>query len=36
LQAENVENAFQALRSYWDELLGKLQVKTPNIHTTAW
>ena len=33
LQAEQVDNAFQALRAYWDSLLNKLQVTTPNRHT---
>jgi cellobiose phosphorylase len=33
LRADEVENAFQALRGYWDGLLGKLQVTTPNDHT---
>jgi cellobiose phosphorylase len=33
LQADEVESAFQALREYWDELLGKLQVATPDEHT---
>ncbi len=33
LQAEEVENAYQELRGYWDELLSKLQVSTPDIHT---
>ncbi|MFZ5921499.1 MAG: GH36-type glycosyl hydrolase domain-containing protein [Chloroflexota bacterium] len=32
-QAEEVERAFEALRKYWDGLLGKLAVKTPDIHT---
>ena len=30
---ENVDAAFEALRAYWDRLLGILQVKTPDIHT---
>jgi cellobiose phosphorylase len=33
LNAENVEAAFTALRLYWDELLGVLQVDTPDLHT---
>jgi cellobiose phosphorylase len=33
LQADEVERAFQALQVYWDGLLGKLQVTTPNDHT---
>jgi cellobiose phosphorylase len=33
LQAAEVEKAFQALRIYWDGLLGKLQVTTPDVHT---
>jgi len=33
LQPKNVEAAFSALRDYWDELLGKLQVNTPDEHT---
>ncbi len=33
LQRETVENAFQELRAYWDGLLNKLQVATPDIHT---
>jgi cellobiose phosphorylase len=33
IQPENVENAYLALRSYWDELLNKLQVTTPDVHT---
>ena len=28
----NIEKSFQDLKSYWDELLGKFQVDTPNIH----
>ncbi|NMB86792.1 MAG: glycosyl transferase [Chloroflexi bacterium] len=28
-----VEKAFQELRAYWDELLGKLHVNTPDVHT---
>ncbi|MBU1661956.1 MAG: glycosyl transferase [Chloroflexi bacterium] len=33
LQPEIVESSFQALREYWDELLDKFQVNTPDIHT---
>jgi cellobiose phosphorylase len=33
LQPKNVEAAFVALCDYWIELLGKLQVTTPNEHT---
>jgi cellobiose phosphorylase len=33
LQTDEVEKAFQALRMYWDGLLGKLQVSTPDDHT---
>jgi cellobiose phosphorylase len=33
LQEEEVENAFQKLRDYWDALLNKQQVTTPDIHT---
>lgn len=33
LKPVSVENAFMALRSYWDELLNKLQVTTPDVHT---
>ncbi|HEX7619630.1 MAG TPA: glycosyl transferase [Anaerolineales bacterium] len=33
LQATEVDKAFQALRVYWDGLLGKLQVNTPDQHT---
>ncbi len=32
LQADTVEHAFGALRHHWDELLGSLQVETPNEH----
>jgi cellobiose phosphorylase len=32
LEARSVENAFQALRAYWDGLLAKLQVATPDSH----
>jgi cellobiose phosphorylase len=28
-----VQAAFQALRAYWDDLLGVLQVETPDLHT---
>jgi cellobiose phosphorylase len=30
---ENVESAFDALRVYWDRLVGIYQVQTPDIHT---
>jgi len=33
LQASEVDAAFGELRKYWDTLLGKLMVKTPDIHT---
>jgi cellobiose phosphorylase len=33
LQVDEVESAFQGLRVYWDELLSKLQVTTPDSHT---
>jgi cellobiose phosphorylase len=33
LDSENVEAAFDDLRAYWDELLGVLQVETPDVHT---
>jgi len=33
LQLDEVETAFQKLRSYWDGLLEKFQVNTPNLHT---
>lgn len=33
LNAENVNNAFERLRAYWDALLGICQVSTPDIHT---
>ncbi len=33
LQTEQVEAAFQDLRRYWAELLGRLQVTTPDEHT---
>ena len=32
LDPENVENAFRELRTYWDKLLTKYQVKTENEH----
>ena len=32
LQSSNVDSAFDALHSYWDELLGSFQVKTSNNH----
>ncbi len=33
LQPANVNAAFEALRKYWDGLVGVLQVDTPDIHT---
>ncbi|MGB3713585.1 MAG: hypothetical protein WA996_04060, partial [Candidatus Promineifilaceae bacterium] len=33
LQEDEVERAFQALRVYWDALLDKYQVTTPDVHT---
>ncbi len=33
LQADIVEEAFRTLRAYWDDLLGVLQVSTPDEHT---
>ena len=33
LQAENVEAAFQKLRTHWEKLLGIYQVQTPDQHT---
>jgi cellobiose phosphorylase len=33
LNPDNVVAAFDALRRYWDDLLGVLQVETPDIHT---
>jgi cellobiose phosphorylase len=33
LKPEEVEGAFQALRAYWDGLLGRLQVNTSDGHT---
>ncbi|MFC1922578.1 GH36-type glycosyl hydrolase domain-containing protein [Chloroflexota bacterium] len=32
-QEDEVERAFQSLRVYWDGLLDKLQVRTPDMHT---
>jgi cellobiose phosphorylase len=32
-QEDEVDSAFQALRVYWDGLLSKLQVNTPDVHT---
>jgi cellobiose phosphorylase len=32
LRHSNVNSAFNTLHSYWDELLGNFQVKTPNRH----
>jgi cellobiose phosphorylase len=33
LQPERVDAAFAALCAHWDELLGKLRVRTPDVHT---
>ena len=33
LQPDAVEGAFKSLRTYWDELLGKFTVSTPDEHT---
>ena len=33
LQQQVVDEAFEALRAYWDDLLGVLQVNTPDAHT---
>ena len=33
LNPDEVDKAFQALRLYWDSLLGKLTVNTPDVHT---
>lgn len=33
LQPAEVKQAFEELQSYWQELLGKLQVETPDLHT---
>ncbi|MCL4274840.1 MAG: glycosyl transferase [Anaerolineales bacterium] len=33
LQPDAVESAFQGLKKYWDDLLGKLEVDTPDEHT---
>ncbi|TFG68323.1 MAG: glycosyl transferase, partial [Anaerolineales bacterium] len=33
LKTEVVDGAFDALRAYWDGLLGVYQVNTPNVHT---
>jgi cellobiose phosphorylase len=33
LDAANVDAAFDALRDYWESLLGILQVNTPDVHT---
>jgi cellobiose phosphorylase len=33
LRADEVERAFEALKAYWDGLLGRLQVTTPDEHT---
>jgi cellobiose phosphorylase len=32
-QVGEVERAFQSLRSYWDDLLAKFQIATPDVHT---
>ena len=32
LQHSNVDTAFDALHTYWDELLGRFQIQTSNIH----
>lgn len=33
LQPDAVESAFQGLKKYWDDLLGKFEATTPDIHT---
>lgn len=33
LQREQVENAFETLRCYWNGVLEQLQVETPDVHT---
>ncbi|MDH7487383.1 MAG: glycosyl transferase [Anaerolineae bacterium] len=33
LDKNNADAAFEALRAYWDGLLGTLQVETPDVHT---
>ncbi len=33
LDAKNVNAAFDALRAYWDDVLTRLQVETPDLHT---
>lgn len=33
LKADEVEKAFQALRTHWERLLEKFQVSTPDVHT---
>jgi cellobiose phosphorylase len=33
LKQETVDQAFSDLHQYWEELLGKLQVTTPDVHT---
>jgi cellobiose phosphorylase len=33
LEGENADEAFEALRAYWDGLLSVLQVETPDVHT---
>ncbi|HEX7621420.1 MAG TPA: glycosyl transferase, partial [Anaerolineales bacterium] len=33
LMPDEVEKAFRALRAYWDDLLGRLTVSSPDVHT---
>jgi len=33
LKPDEVEKAFRALRAYWDDLLGRLTVSSPDVHT---
>jgi len=33
LDETNIDTAFEALRDYWDDLLGIFQVETPDVHT---
>ncbi len=33
LKADQVQKAFLALRKYWDDLLGRFSVHTPDVHT---
>jgi len=33
LEKDTVDTAFDALRAYWDDVLGTLQVETPDVHT---